>query len=64
MKAREKGRGTRTYDATAGQDLSEALERLVQLYDATNRLDEAAKYRKELEALGKAAAPPVKPKDK
>ncbi len=35
--------------------LTEALERLVQLYEATGRPDEAARWRKELEA-SKAAA--------
>ena len=30
--------------------LTEALERLVQLYEATNKKDDAAKWRKELEA--------------
>ena len=33
------------------QHLTEALERLVQLYDAWDKPDEAAKWRKELEAL-------------
>src|SRR5258708_849453 len=31
--------------------LKEALERLITLYDATGKKDEAAKYRKELDAL-------------
>ena len=35
--------------------LREALERLVQLYDALGKKDEAAKWRKELESLGKTA---------
>jgi hypothetical protein len=35
--------------------LAEALERLVQLYDAWNKPDEAAKWRKAFEAHKKAA---------
>ena len=31
--------------------LREAVERLVQLYEATGKTDEAAKWRKELEAI-------------
>ena len=38
--------------------LTEALERLVQLYDATNKPDEAARRRKELEARKAAGKPP------
>ena len=41
--------------------LSDALERLVQLYDAWGKPDEAAKWRKELEAA-RAADRPEKPK--
>jgi eukaryotic-like serine/threonine-protein kinase len=44
------------------RNLIEALERLVQLYDATNRPDEAAQWRKELEAKRKDAEKTVKPK--
>ncbi len=44
--------------------LTEALERLVQLYDAWGKPDEAAKWRKEMEAHSKAAEKTVKPKDK
>jgi len=40
--------------------LAEALERLVQLYDAWNKPDEAAKWRNELEAHKKAAGKAVK----
>ena len=41
--------------------LKEALERLVTLYDATGDKDRAATYRKELDALTRAAkAPPKK----
>jgi tetratricopeptide (TPR) repeat protein len=43
--------------------LSEAVERLVRLYEALNKADDAAKWRKELEALKKAAEG-VRPKDK
>jgi tetratricopeptide (TPR) repeat protein len=41
--------------------LAQALERLVQLYEATGKLNEAAKGRKEIEALQAAEKPPVKP---
>jgi eukaryotic-like serine/threonine-protein kinase len=44
--------------------LRDALERLVQLYDAWDKPDEAAKWRKELEALTRATEQTVKPKDK
>ena len=46
MKRREK-----TIPEQAKVRLPEALERLVQLYEATGRPDEAAKWRKELEAI-------------
>jgi serine/threonine protein kinase len=42
--------------------LTTAVERLAQLYDAWDKPDEAAKWRKDLEAHGKAAET-VKPKD-
>ncbi len=45
MKQREK-----TIPATGQVRLTEALERLVQLYEATNKPDKAASWRKELEA--------------
>jgi hypothetical protein len=38
--------------------LTEAVERLVQFYEATDKKDEAAKWRKELEALRTAAKKP------
>jgi serine/threonine protein kinase/tetratricopeptide (TPR) repeat protein len=41
--------------------LIEALDRLVQLYEAWGQPAEAAKWRKELEAVKAAAAPPPKP---
>ncbi|MFO0844037.1 MAG: serine/threonine-protein kinase [Gemmataceae bacterium] len=40
--------------------LREALERLIGLYDATGKKDEAAKYRQEIAALTKAAKGPAK----
>jgi hypothetical protein len=45
MKQREK-----TIPEQGKARLTEAIERLVQLYDATDKKDEAAKWRKELEA--------------
>jgi hypothetical protein len=42
-----------------GKDrLPEALERLVQLYEATNKPDEATRWRNELEATKVAGKPP------
>jgi hypothetical protein len=41
--------------------LTEALGRLVQLYDAWGKKDEAAKWRKELEEAKPPAKPPAKP---
>jgi hypothetical protein len=42
--------------------LTEAVERLVQLYEATDKKDEAAKWRQEREALRPAAkGPQTKP---
>jgi tetratricopeptide (TPR) repeat protein len=43
--------GAKFYGASPGQELTEALERLVQLYDAWNKPAEAAKWRKELEKM-------------
>jgi tetratricopeptide (TPR) repeat protein len=43
--------------------LTEALERLVQLYDARGNADEAARWRKELEAQIKAAGKTADPDD-
>jgi hypothetical protein len=40
--------------------LTEALDRLVQLYEATDSKDEAAKWRKELEAVKSADPEPSK----
>ena len=56
MKAREK-----TIPPQGKVRLSEALERLVQLYEAMGKKDEAAKWRKELEAT-KAAQPQTEKK--
>ena len=44
--------------------VTEALERLVQLYDAWGNPDEAAKWRKELETRRKAAEQTAKPNDR
>ena len=44
--------------------LNTAMERLAQLYGAWDKPDEAAKWRKELEAQRKAAENSVKPKEK
>jgi serine/threonine protein kinase/tetratricopeptide (TPR) repeat protein len=41
-----------------------ALTRLVQLYDATNKPEDAAKWRKELDEVRKAGETAVKPNDK
>jgi eukaryotic-like serine/threonine-protein kinase len=64
MKKTEKSRGTRHFGPTPEQRLAESLERLVQLYDAWGKPDEAAKWRKELESHRKAAENSVKPKEK
>ena len=64
LKEREKGRGTKSYGPTPEQEMSEAIERLVQFYDATKRPAEAAKWRNELEARKKAVEQPVTPTDK
>ena len=50
-KVGEGAREHKHYGSTPRQCLTEALERLVQLYDAWGKPDEAAKWRKELEAL-------------
>jgi hypothetical protein len=44
--------------------LTEALERLVQLYDVWDKPDQAMKWRNELAAHRQAAATPAKPKEK
>jgi hypothetical protein len=41
--------------------LTEALERLVQLYDAWGKKDKADEWRKKLEETKAAAKPPAKP---
>jgi serine/threonine protein kinase/tetratricopeptide (TPR) repeat protein len=64
MKEREKGRGTKTYGPPPAQEMAEALERLVQFYDASNRPTEAGKWRNELEVRRKAAEQPMPPTDK
>ena len=40
--------------------VTEALERLLQLHEATNKPDEVANWRKELEARKAAGRPPEK----
>ncbi len=52
MKQREQ-----TIPPQAATRIPEALDRLVQLYEATDKKDEAAKWRKELEAI-KPPSPP------
>jgi outer membrane protein assembly factor BamD (BamD/ComL family) len=42
--------------------LTEALQRLVQLYDAWGKPDEAARWRKELDAAKANERPPAAPK--
>lgn len=41
--------------------LPEAIERLVQLYEARDKKDDAARWRKELEARKQASMKPVQP---
>ncbi len=55
MKQREK-----TIPEPAKVRLREALERLVQLYEAMGKKDEAAKWRKELDAIQAAQKTPGK----
>ena len=43
-----------SHDAFTRKPLTETLQRLVQLYDALGKPDEAAKWRKELETHRKA----------
>jgi hypothetical protein len=50
LKEKEKAKGTRHYFRSPRQHLTEALERLVQLYAAWGKPDEAAKWRQELES--------------
>jgi len=61
MKKADKGQGARHVRSTPRQNLGEALERLVQLYDGCGKHAEAAKWRKELEAHTKAADKTAKP---
>jgi hypothetical protein len=49
------GMKQRQLPASARPRLAEALERLVQLYEATNRNEEAAHWRRELEAVRQQA---------
>jgi hypothetical protein len=61
MKALEKTPAPDAARLALQQRLAEALDRLIELYTATNRPDEAARWRKEMEEL-KAAQP--KPENK
>jgi hypothetical protein len=54
----------KNHNPTDRLNLAEALERLVQLCEATNRPEEAAKWRAELEAQAKAAGKGVPPTPK
>jgi serine/threonine protein kinase/tetratricopeptide (TPR) repeat protein len=49
-----------TIPVQAKDRLTEALERLVQLYEATGKLEDAARWRKELESRKAAAEPATK----
>jgi tetratricopeptide (TPR) repeat protein len=57
-KREEKAPGANATGSPIKIRLTEALERLVQLYDATGKKDEAAKWRKELEARKEAEKKP------
>jgi hypothetical protein len=59
MKQREK-----TIPARSQNRLTEALERLVQLYEATGKPDGTAKWRKELEERKAAEKQPAKSRDR
>jgi eukaryotic-like serine/threonine-protein kinase len=56
--------GHRHHDPKTREGLTDALERLVQLYDAWGKPDEAAKWRKELAARGTDAGKTVNPNDR
>ena len=58
MKLREKNPVAHATRLALQQRLPEAIERLVQLYEATDRKDEAAKWRKELEGAKAAQKKP------
>jgi len=64
LKEMAKSPGHKFIGQSDRENLAEALERLVRFYDATNRPDEAATGRKELEAQSKATDNAVKPIDK
>jgi serine/threonine protein kinase len=63
LKSEDKSPATFGRQRASGRqsDLTEALERLVQLYQAWNRPTEAARWRKELEAAKEAAKPAANP---
>jgi hypothetical protein len=56
-----KERQDRIYFTTRQRVIPKAIERLVKLYEATGNAEEAAKWRKELEAARSAMRPPGKP---
>jgi serine/threonine protein kinase/tetratricopeptide (TPR) repeat protein len=64
MSKAEKDAGHKLPGSSTTDRVTEALERLVHLYDAWGKPDEAARWRKELAARSKATEPNVKPKDK
>jgi tetratricopeptide (TPR) repeat protein len=64
MKKMERDSGGRFAAASARRHLTEALERVVQLYESTKNPDEAAKWRKELDALRKDTEALTAPNDK
>jgi serine/threonine protein kinase/tetratricopeptide (TPR) repeat protein len=62
LKKKESSQGSRFYGPSPAEIRAAALKRLVQLYEVTHKPDEAAKWRKELEAPTDPAKPPMKPK--
>jgi serine/threonine protein kinase/tetratricopeptide (TPR) repeat protein len=64
MRKTGNGRGHSYTSSRTPARVIETLERLVQLYDAMNKPDEAAKWRMELEAFTKETEAVSKPKDK
>jgi tetratricopeptide (TPR) repeat protein len=64
MRKYQTNKRSRFVGRSGWQSLTESLERVVQLYVAWDRLDEAAKWRKELEILREDAAKLMTPKVK
>ena len=62
MKKAAKEPGHKSPGASTKDNVAESLEWLVQLYDAWDKPEEAAKWRKELEARTKAAETAIPPK--